>query len=54
MHKPKSVLENETGKILWSFQLQIIHPIPKRRPDLELIKKKEDIVATRILLLLAD
>ena len=27
MHKPESVLENETHKILWDFQIQTDHPI---------------------------
>ena len=37
MHKPESVLENETHKILWDFEIQTDHLIPARRPDLVLI-----------------
>ena len=41
MHKPESVLENETHKILWDFEIKTDHLIPARRPDLVLINKKE-------------
>ena len=41
MHKPKPVLENETHRILWDFEVQTDHLIPARRPDLELINKKK-------------
>ena len=41
MHKPESVLENETHKILWDFEIQTDHLIPARRPDLVLINKKK-------------
>ena len=40
-HKPESVLENETHKILWDFEIQTDHLITARRPDLVLINKKE-------------
>ena len=30
-HKPESVLENETHKILWHFEMQTDHLIPARR-----------------------
>ena len=36
-HKPESVLENETNKILWDFEIQTDRPITARRPDLMLI-----------------
>ena len=35
MREPESVLENETYKILWDFEIQTDHLIPARRPDLE-------------------
>ena len=35
MHKPKSVLENETHKILWNFEIQTDHLISARRPAKE-------------------
>ena len=41
MHKPESVLENETHKILWDFEIKTDHLIPARRPDLVLINRKE-------------
>ena len=41
MHKPESVLENETHKILWDFEIQTDHLITARRPDLVLINKKK-------------
>ena len=40
MHKPESVPENETHKILWDFEIKTDHLIPARRPDLMIIKKK--------------
>ena len=40
MHKTKSVLENETHKILWDFEIKMDHPILARRLDLILITKK--------------
>ena len=40
MHKPESVLENETHKILCDFEIQTDHLIPARRPDLTIVKKK--------------
>ena len=33
MHNPESVLENETHKILWDFEIQTNHLISARRPD---------------------
>ena len=41
MHKPESVQENETHKILLNFGTQTDHPITSRRPDLVLINKKK-------------
>ena len=43
MHNPESVLENETHKLLWDFEIQTNHQIFARRPDLIIIKKKEGI-----------
>ena len=39
IHKPESVLENETHKILWDFKIQTGHLIPARKPD-QVIKNK--------------
>ena len=33
MHKPESVLEDETHKILGDFEIKTDHLIPVRRPD---------------------
>ena len=46
MHKPESVIENETHKILWDFEIKTDHLIPARRPDLVLINKKRKNVST--------
>ena len=40
IHKPESVLENETDKILWDFEIQTDNLIPERRPVLINKKKK--------------
>ena len=39
MHKPESVIENETHKILWHFEMQADHRISARRPILVMINK---------------
>ena len=41
LDNPKSVLENETHKILWDFQVQTDHQILAMRLDLVLIDKKK-------------
>ena len=41
MHNPASVLENDTHKLLWDFDIQTDHLISVRRPDLIIINKKE-------------
>ncbi len=41
MHNPESVLENETHKLLWDFEIQMDHLISARRPNLIIINKKE-------------
>ena len=41
MHKPEPVLENETQKILWDFEIQTDHLMLVRRPDLVIINKKK-------------
>ena len=45
MHNPASVLENDTLKLLWDFDIQTDHLISARRPGLIIItkrKKKEE------------
>ena len=39
MHKPDSVTENETHKVLWNYEIQIDHLIQVRKPD-QVIKKE--------------
>ena len=41
MHKPETVLENNTHKILWDFKIKTDHPIPARRSDRVVINKKK-------------
>ena len=41
MHKTESVLENDTLKLLWDFDIQTYHLISARRPDLIIINKKK-------------
>ena len=40
MHNPEPVLENDSHKLLWNFNIQTDHLISARRPDLIIIKKK--------------
>ena len=40
MHNPATVLENDTHKLLWDFDIQTDHLILARRPDLIIINKK--------------
>ena len=40
-HNSAPVLENDTHKLLWDFNIQTDHQIPARRPDLKIIKKKK-------------
>ena len=49
MHNPAPVLENDTHKLLWDFNMQTDHLIPARRPDLLIInKKKENLQNSRL------
>ena len=43
MHNPEPVLENDTPKLLWDFDIQTDHLISTRRPDLIIINKKKGI-----------
>ena len=40
MHNPATVLENNTHKLLWDFDIHTDDLISARRPDLILINKK--------------
>ena len=41
MHNPAPVLENNTRKLLWDFDIHTDHLISDRRPDLMIINKKK-------------
>ena len=41
MHNPAPVLENNTHKLLWDFDIHMDHLISARRPDLIIINKKK-------------
>ena len=41
MHNPAPVLENDSHKLLWDFNIQTDHLILARRPDLIIINKKK-------------
>ena len=41
MHNPAPVLENDSHKLQWDFNIQTDHLIPTRRPDLIMINKKK-------------
>ena len=42
IHNPESVIENDTHKLLWDFDIQTDHLISARRPDFIIINKKEN------------
>ena len=41
MHNPAPVLENNTHKLLWDFDIHMEHLISASRPDLIIINKKK-------------
>ena len=41
MHHPTSVLENDTHKLLWDFDIQMDHLISAIQPDLIIINKNK-------------
>ena len=41
IHNPESVLENETHKLFWDFDIQTDPLISDRQPDLIVINKKK-------------
>ena len=43
MHNPPTVLENNTHKHQWDFDIYTDHRISVRRPDLIIINKKENL-----------
>ena len=40
MYNPAYVLENDTHKLLWDFDIHVDHLISARRPDFIIINKK--------------
>ena len=46
VHKPESILEYEMHKILLDFEIKMDHLISARRPDLVLINKKRENLAS--------
>ena len=46
MHNPAPVLETDSHKLLWDFNIQTDHLIPARRLDLKIIHKKKRICKT--------
>ena len=43
MYNPASVLENDTHKLLWDFDIQTDHLISVKSPKLIIIKKKMEL-----------
>ena len=41
MHNPAPVLENDSHKLLWDFNIQTDHLIPARKPDIIIINNKK-------------
>ena len=41
MHNPAPVLENNSHKLLWDFDIDTDHLISARRPDLVILEKKK-------------
>ena len=43
MQNPAPVLENDSYKLLWDFNIQTDHLIPARKPDLIIMNKRKII-----------
>ena len=41
MRNPESVLENDTHKLLWDFEIETDHLISARRPDLMIVTQRK-------------
>ena len=54
MHNTAPVLQNDTHKLLWDFNIQTDHLLPARRPDLVIINKKKRICKIVYFTVLAD
>ena len=53
IHNPAPLLENDTRKLLWDFDIQTDHLISTRRPDLIIINKKKKIEFAKLSILLS-
>ena len=54
MHNLVPVLENDSHKLLWDFNIQTDHLIPARIPDLIIINKRKRIFKIVDFTVLAD
>ena len=54
MVKPESILVNEMSKILLVFEIQMVHQILARKPNLALISKKKRTCHLVDFVILAD
>ena len=50
LHNPGHVLENDTHKVLWDFDIHTDHLISARRQDLIIINKKREFAKLSTLL----
>ena len=50
MYNPASVLENDTHKLLWDFDIHTDFLISSRRPELMIINKKREFAKLSTLL----
>ena len=48
MHNPAPVLENDTHKLHWDFEIHTDHLISARRPGLIIINKKREFANCRL------
>ena len=53
MHNPAPVVENDTHKLLWDFDIQTDHLISARRPDLIIINNKKKRKSAKLSTLLS-
>ena len=53
MQRLVAVLENDTHKLLWDFDIQTDHQISAGRPDLIIINNKKKIESTKLSTLLS-
>ena len=53
MHNQEPVLENDTPKLMWDFNIQTDHLISAKRPNLIIINKKEKRESAKLSTLLS-